>query len=56
MNLKEMDVKDLKALAYDQLATMEACQNNLKLINAEIALKTSIKKNGKEEAVEQVPV
>jgi hypothetical protein len=28
---------ELKALAYDQLATIEMCQNNLKLINQELA-------------------
>ena len=34
--ITEQTIQELKALAYDQLATIEACQNNLKLINAEI--------------------
>lgn len=36
MNIKEMSINELKALAYDQLAIIEQTQNNLKLINQEI--------------------
>jgi hypothetical protein len=31
------DVKELKALAYDQLAMVEQCQQNLRVINERIA-------------------
>lgn len=34
---EELSVQELKALAYDQLATLEVTQNNLKLINNRIA-------------------
>lgn len=37
IDLKQMSLSDLKALAYDQLALIEQNQNNLKIINAEIA-------------------
>jgi len=40
MNLKEMSLEQLKALAYDQLALLEQTQNNLRLINVEIAEKS----------------
>lgn len=34
--MKDKTDIELKALAYDQLATIEMCQNNLKLINQEL--------------------
>ena len=40
MNIKEMSLEALKALAYDQLALLEQTQANLRLINQEIAEKT----------------
>jgi len=40
MNLKEMTLEALKALAYDQLALLEQTQVNLRLINEEIAEKS----------------
>jgi len=43
MNLKEMSVESLKALAYDQLAILEATRNNINTINAEIKLKSEVK-------------
>jgi len=35
-----MSLEQLKALAYDQLALLEQTQNNLRLINVEIAEKS----------------
>lgn len=40
MNIKEMSLEALKALAYDQLALLEQTQVNLRLINEEIAEKS----------------
>ena len=37
MDLKTQDIKTLKSLAYDQLALIESCQNNLKALNQELA-------------------
>lgn len=37
-----MTLEQLKALAYDQLAFLEQTQNNLRLINAEIAEKSKV--------------
>jgi hypothetical protein len=36
MNIKEISISELKALAYDQLTLIEQAQNNLKIINQEI--------------------
>jgi hypothetical protein len=36
MNIKQMSITELKALAYDQLAQIEMNQANLRAINAEI--------------------
>lgn len=36
MNIKDMDLKSLKALAYDKLSQIEAIRNNLQIINQEI--------------------
>lgn len=41
INLKEMDQKELKALAYDQLRNLEAIKLNLRLIEEELANKQS---------------
>lgn len=35
--IKEIETMELKAIAYDQLATIEQAQNNLKAINQELA-------------------
>ena len=35
--ITEMELNDLKALAYDQIVLLERCQQNLQIINAEIA-------------------
>jgi hypothetical protein len=37
MNLKELSILELKALAYDVLSQLEANQNNLRLLNQEIS-------------------
>lgn len=36
MNLDTMTITELKALAYDTLATIEVQQSNLRIINQEI--------------------
>lgn len=36
MEIKEMSLEQLKSIAYDNLVQIEQCQNNLKLLNAEI--------------------
>ena len=36
MNIKEMSITELKALAYDTISQLEITQNNLRLINQEI--------------------
>jgi len=36
MDVKDMDLKSLKALAYDKLSQIEAIRNNLQIINQEI--------------------
>jgi len=55
MNLKLMSINDLKALAYDQIAQLEAIKNNLSLINNEIALRTSAPEKVEEAIVKQEP-
>lgn len=37
MDLTKLSTQELKALAYDQLVEMQRAQNNINLINAEIA-------------------
>lgn len=44
MNLTTMSVVELKALAYDVVAGIEQGQNNLRLINQEIAKKSEPQK------------
>lgn len=39
MDITKLNIVELKALAYDTLATIEQTQNNLKLINQEIQLR-----------------
>ncbi len=41
LDITQMTVEQLKALAYDQLATIENAQNNLKVVNEEIVKKQS---------------
>lgn len=42
MNIKDMSVKDLKALYYDELVKFQNAQGNLQIINQEIAKKEEI--------------
>lgn len=37
MNIKDLDIKELKALAYDHLANIEQSQASLRMLNQEIA-------------------
>jgi len=39
VNLDTMSLNDLKALAYDQIVTVEQAQANLKAVNTKIAEK-----------------
>lgn len=41
MDISKLSVTDLKALAYDRLATIERAQADLNIINQEIAKKQS---------------
>lgn len=47
MNIKEMSLQELKALAYDQMAQIQLCQNNLQMLNTEIDFRNF--KNSKNE-------
>ena len=40
IDIKKMDIKELKVLAYDLLALLEQTQANLRIVNKEIADKT----------------
>jgi len=39
IDIKTLDTKELKAMAYDALATIEQCQRNLEALNNEIQLR-----------------
>lgn len=43
MNITKMNVQELKAVAYDLIAEIERMQNNLRLVNQEIAKKSEKK-------------
>jgi len=47
MNISEMSMDQLKAMAYDNFVTMEQCQANIRALNAEI-----VKRSQKPEVVE----
>lgn len=49
MILNEMSVEALKALAYDQLSTIEASQRNLAVINKELQSRQNSPEIKKEE-------
>lgn len=51
MNLSQMNLTDLKALAYDTLVQLERAQGNLKVINQEIANKLKETQMTEEEVV-----
>lgn len=42
VTLKDLSEVELKAIAYDNLAQLEQCQNNIKAINDEIRNRQSI--------------
>jgi len=50
MNISEMSIVELKALAYDHLANIQNSQNSLALINQEIEKKSKEKKEEPKEA------
>jgi hypothetical protein len=39
--ISELSVVELKALAYDQMAQLQQCQNNINVINQELAKRLS---------------
>ena len=47
--IKEMDLNELKALAYDLIGQFEVARNNLNVVNAEIELRSKEKSLDKEE-------
>lgn len=42
MTLQEATLEQLKAIAYDELVKIEQIQNNLQIINSEIAKRTKM--------------
>lgn len=47
MNLQQMTLETLKSLAYDQLVQLEQTQQNLRLINEEIAKRVKEEREAK---------
>ena len=45
MDITKLNLTELKSLAYDQMATIEQSQNNLKAINEQIAKRIEDEKN-----------
>lgn len=41
-SIADLSMLELKAYAYDQLAQIQQCQNNLKILNDEIARRVSV--------------
>jgi hypothetical protein len=39
VDIKKLSVVEIKALAYDELAKLEACQMNLRTLNQELTLR-----------------
>lgn len=50
IDINEATVEQLKALAYDQLVTLQTAQNNLAALNKAIEFKQSPQEQPKEEA------
>lgn len=50
---KEMTVEQLKALAYDLISDITRIQNNLQIVNAEIANKQEVNKPIEAEVVKE---
>lgn len=40
-DIKKLSDVEIKALAYDELARLELCQNNLRILNQELALRSN---------------
>ena len=49
MELKDMNVEQLKALAYDQLVLLQQTQNNINIIQQEIANRQKISEGEKDD-------
>ncbi len=45
MNLKELELKDLKALVYDESKALAIIQNNIRLIEEEIRERSQTSKD-----------
>ena len=41
INLKSLSDVEIKAMAYDELARLEMCQSNLRILNQELASRAS---------------
>jgi len=41
LDIKNLSIIELKALAYDELMRLELCQNNLRVLNQEISIRVS---------------
>ena len=52
MDIKTLTIEQLKALAYDCLASIELTQKNLQIINQEIVLRNQPKEEVKPETKE----
>ena len=46
-NISELSIIELKAMAYDHLASIEASQRSIQLINAELLKRTKKEENPK---------
>lgn len=44
IDIKKLSDIEIKALAYDELVRLELCQNNLKILNQELAVRASTNK------------
>jgi hypothetical protein len=51
MNVNELSLEQLKALAYDQLVAIQVAQNNLRLIEEAIAKKVQETQNHGDEVI-----
>lgn len=56
MNLKELSLVELKALAYDLLSQLDYTQKNLQLVNQELSLRVNNEPTTAEEAPSLEPI
>lgn len=47
--IKDFTVVELKALCYDEIVKLEQCQNNIKVINQELVVRSQPPVESKEE-------